>query len=421
MLVAPLALSVGFVTGLLRDYGGVLTPLFVLGVGYPFAAERKAALLWLVGFTLAEAFPYFQAPTSHELLRALSTLGALGGAFTLFALIFLFEPPWTRLLAWGALEAFLWEGLGLTLLDLGTGLVDSSLALIAALGGAHLASVVAGGLGALGWRHPVLILPLSLLVLLPFPQGETGNKWTLVVQGGQRVEAKEVNWQKGENPYPTLTESALRNKNPPVLVVWPEAASPLPYFGAGKITWIGGVGGAGMNAVYLTEGRTVVVARPKVYPVPVWEQTGWSPHLHSQTRLQVGLRVPQGNLPKRELKPLGRFGALISHEAVRSLPASKLAAMGAELLVVVTNEAAFEGTLLKRRRLRQDRLRAVETGLWVVRAAETGPSGSIDPRGHPAFLSPEGKRGAWLVPFEYRKSQTPYVGLVRALTGGGMR
>jgi apolipoprotein N-acyltransferase len=332
----------------------------------------------------------------------------------------LLNPPWTQLLTWRLLEAVWWKGMFFTVLGLETGSADSTLVLAANLSEVHLASVVAAGLGALPWRYPALA-PLLLLTLIPPPQAEPGNTWGLVVQGGQTPEAKEVNWRKRRNPYPELTASTLKTSKAPDLVVWPKTASSLPYFGTERAAWIGGVGGAGNNAVYLTEGGAVVAARSKAYFIPGRERAGWLASVHPRAYLQAGFPPPQGDLPRGELKPLGRFGPLICYEAMLSVPAAKLAAMGAEALVIVSNEGAFDGTLLKRRRLRQDRLRAVETSLWVVRATETGPSGSIDPRGHPAFLSKEGEQGTWLAPFSYRRSQTPYVALIRALTGGGTR
>jgi apolipoprotein N-acyltransferase len=417
-LVTLFALPTGFATGLLRDLGGGLTPLFLLGAGYPFLAGRKEALLWLGGFALAEALPYFQALAPRGPLIFLVAVAIAVTGFAMMTPALLFGSPWVRLLAWGILEAFWWEGMGFTVLDLGTGLADSALVLAASLGGVHLASVVVAGLGALPWWRPALA-PLLLLALAPPPQAEPGDRWALVVQGGRTVEEKESNQRKGQNPYPDLTTSALKASRPPDLVVWPETASPLPYFGAEKAAWIGGVGGAGYNAVYLTESGAVVATRSKAYFILGQERAGRLAPLRSQAYLQAGFTPPQGDLPRGELKPLGRFGALICYEAMLSVPAAKLAAMGAEALVIVSNEGAFDGTLLKRRRLRQDRLRAVETGLWVVRATETGPSGSVDPRGHPAFLSKEGERGAWLVPFRYKEGQTPYVKLIRSLTGGG--
>jgi apolipoprotein N-acyltransferase len=415
--VALLALPIGFATGILRDLGGPLTPLFLLGAGYPFLARRKEALLWLGGFALAEGLPYLQALAPRGFLASLVALIIPVAGFAMMVPALLLNPPWARLLAWGVLETVWWEGLGFTILDLGTGLADSALALVASLGGVHLVSVVAAGLGALSWWCPALA-PLLLLALVPPPQTEPGDRWALVVQGGQTLEEKEANWRKGQSPYPELTANALKASRIPDVVVWPETASPLPYFGVEKAAWIGGVGGVRTNAVYLTEGGAVVANRSKAYFILGQERAGRFAPLRSQAYLQAGFTPPQGDLPRGELRPLGRFGVLICYEAMPSVPAAKLAAMGAEALVIVTNEGAFDGTLLKRRRLRQDRFRAVETGLWVVRAAETGPSGSVDPQGRAAFLSPEGERGAWLVPFGYKKGETPYVALIRTLTRG---
>ncbi len=333
-VVVPLALPISFATGILRDLGGVLTPLFLLRGGYPFLARRKKALLWLDNFTLNEGPPYLQALAPRGSFGLLTALAVAVVDFAMMALALLFSPPWAQPLAWGLLKAIWWEGMVFTALDLGTDLANNA----------------------------------------------------------------------------GLTASALKTSRLPDLV-WSETAFPLPYFGVEKAAWIGGVGGTGSNAVYLTQGGAVVAARSKAYFIPDRERARRLAPVRSQAHLQAGFTPPQGDLPRGELKPLGRFGALICYEATPSVPAAKLAAMGAEALVIVSNEGAFDGTLLKRHRLRQDRLRA----------AETGPSGSVDPRGHPAFLSPKGKRGAWLTPLGYRRGETPYVALIRAPTGGGAR
>jgi apolipoprotein N-acyltransferase len=85
----------------------------------------------------------------------------------------------------------------------------------------------------------------------------------------------------------------------------------------------------------------------------------------------------------------------------------------------VTNEGVYDGILFKKHRLPQDRLHAVETGLWVVRATEISPSGGIAPREHPAFFFPEGERRSQLAPLPYEKGRVPYVPLICALTRGG--
>ena len=56
-------------------------------------------------------------------------------------------------------------------------------------------------------------------------------------------------------------------------------------------------------------------------------------------------------------------------------------AVDADLLINVTNDAWFGDTPGPYQHFRQTQLRAVETGLPVVRAANTGISGVIDPYG----------------------------------------
>jgi hypothetical protein len=90
--LAPLTLSTGFAAGPLRGRGGVLTPLFALGVGCLLLAEREAAFSRLPASTLNEALPHLHTPTSHKLPGTLAVPRTLGGAFPLFALAFLFGP-----------------------------------------------------------------------------------------------------------------------------------------------------------------------------------------------------------------------------------------------------------------------------------------------------------------------------------------
>ena len=95
--LASLALSTGLATRPLRDRGGVPSLLFVLRVGYPLPAERRAAFLWFPAPTLNEDLPHSQTSTSLKLLQALTVLGAPGGGSALFPLASLFEPRRARL------------------------------------------------------------------------------------------------------------------------------------------------------------------------------------------------------------------------------------------------------------------------------------------------------------------------------------
>ena len=102
--------------------------------------------------------------------------------------------------------------------------------------------------------------------------------------------------------------------------------------------------------------------------------------LQSLTRQRGGFS--SGVLPKPELHVPGLppVGPLICYEAI--FP-SEAAAMGERqgLLVVVTNDGWFGNTTGPQQHFHQTRLRAVEQGLSVVRAANNGISAVIDPEG----------------------------------------
>ncbi|WP_245848293.1 apolipoprotein N-acyltransferase [Actibacterium ureilyticum] len=90
---------------------------------------------------------------------------------------------------------------------------------------------------------------------------------------------------------------------------------------------------------------------------------------------------------------IGKVLPLICYEAI--FPQDVGAAQErADLLIQVTNDAWFGGTVMPRQHLDQARLRAVEQGLPVARSANTGISAMIDPYGRVVAALPYGQAGA---------------------------
>jgi apolipoprotein N-acyltransferase len=75
------------------------------------------------------------------------------------------------------------------------------------------------------------------------------------------------------------------------------------------------------------------------------------------------------------------FATLICFESVFPDLASRSAGLGAEFLVVITNDGWFGDTSGPRQHADIAVLRAVETGRWIARCANTGISEFVDPRG----------------------------------------
>jgi len=76
-----------------------------------------------------------------------------------------------------------------------------------------------------------------------------------------------------------------------------------------------------------------------------------------------------------------RLSVAICYESVYPTLAREFVARGSELLVTITNDAWFKRSAAAFQHFDQGILRAVEEGRYVVRAANTGISGAVDPYG----------------------------------------
>jgi apolipoprotein N-acyltransferase len=88
------------------------------------------------------------------------------------------------------------------------------------------------------------------------------------------------------------------------------------------------------------------------------------------------------------------LGILICYEDYFAGPVRRAARRGADILVVQTNDAWYGGSAMPEQHLVLSRLRAAESGLGVLRSANTGVSAVIDARGRVVDSLPWGSRGA---------------------------
>jgi apolipoprotein N-acyltransferase len=82
--------------------------------------------------------------------------------------------------------------------------------------------------------------------------------------------------------------------------------------------------------------------------------------------------------------PAGTFGVAISWEVFFPDRARAAIRQGGEVLLNPTNGASFHGSIIQSQQIASSRLRAIETGRWVVQAAPTGFSAIITPSGEVA-------------------------------------
>lgn len=202
--------------------------------------------------------------------------------------------------------------------------------------------------------------------------------------------------------YVRLSEAA--SKDGPDLIVWPETAIPF-YFGynaewtemvlaaMGDIgTWflagspsvdIGKYGESYYNSAYLVNPEGDVAGRyDKAHLVPFGEYVPmkrWLPFVGHMVA-QVGEFV-SGRAGSTLAWPPADIGVLICYEVIFQDLAAKLTANGSKILVNITNDAWFGKTSAPYQHFSMAVFRAVENRRALVRAANTGISGFIDPVG----------------------------------------
>lgn len=225
--------------------------------------------------------------------------------------------------------------------------------------------------------------PLKVAIAQPsIPQWEK-------LEGGKEEEIRGI--------YSRLTEEAVEFR--PHLIVWPETAIPGDFSAekaylddisrlCGKeqcYLLLGSLfeeDGLHNSAFLLSPAGEVVERYDKIYPVPFGEYIPLDP-LFGWIRGVAGLG--EDIVPGEELTVFkigrGTFGATICFESTNSILCRRLVKKGARMLITITNDAWFERTAAARQHVEMTALRAIENGVYVVQAANSGITAIIDPRG----------------------------------------
>lgn len=191
-------------------------------------------------------------------------------------------------------------------------------------------------------------------------------------------------------------------------LIWPEAAMPfrpldhpealaeigklLPqgtFLLSGGLRVVSGPDGTGRTAynslMGFGENGALASVYDKIHLVPFGEylpmqQSLEALGLEQLTRMRGGFTPGITPRPLFRLGALGPFGVLVCYEAI--FPAAAI--QGEErpgVLINVTNDGWFGNTTGPRQHFHQTRLRAVEEGVPILRAANNGISAAIDPYG----------------------------------------
>jgi apolipoprotein N-acyltransferase len=107
----------------------------------------------------------------------------------------------------------------------------------------------------------------------------------------------------------------------------------------------------------------------------------------------------------------GRLGVVISYEVFFARRARDAVTAGGEVLLVPTNASSYSNAQMPSLELGAARLRAIETGRWVVQAAPTGFSALVDPEGTVHQQSDLGRRQVEVAQVDRRSGRTLYTRL----------
>ncbi len=305
---------------------------------------------------------------------------------------------------------------GVLLLNLVT--VGLGVALAAALRGRWLPGAVYAGAGV-----------TLLVVAAGAPAGrQVGTARIAFVQGGGPQGTRAVDTDPREVFERHLAATRLLQA-PVDLVVWPENVIDVPEFASSRERdevaaeaarlsapiAVGVTEEAGdrfLNAQVLVLADGSLGARyDKERRVPFGE------YMPLRSLLEA-VGAPTNLVPRDALagsgpsvleSPIGRLGVVISWEVFFGDRARDGIGDGGRVLLNPTNGSSYTGTILQTQQVASSRLRAIETGRWVVQVSPTGFSAFITPNGTVLDQTDQTERVIAVREVGLREGTTPYL------------
>jgi len=386
-----------------------LVPVMTRFGGFPWPVALAVHLL--LAFYLA-LYPALTFGLS-ELFGFLKTPGLLRGLG--FALLWVFF----EILRSHLLTGFPWEPLGGSLAP-NPYLIQAA----AFLGTCFLSFMLAFSnyaffaLARYGKRSLKVLIPALSLVLLNFIYGfwvipEKSPPFPFKVALVQGNIPQDLKWQKGLETrslekYLRLSRKALSCK--PEMIIWPETAMPFLFpLDPLSQTLLSGVKDLGVPVVFgaprvekrgdhyvmknsllaLSPKGEILDFYDKEHLVPFGEYVPLERYFPWLRKLAVASGNYKPGKGSGVITVAGhRLGVLICFENIFSRLSYKRLQAGAEVLLVVTNDAWFDNSAALPQHFYQSVLRAVETRRFVIQVSNTGLSGIIDPYGRVLLLGP---------------------------------
>ena len=337
-----------------------------------------------------------------------------------------------------------------------------------------LCALLRGG-GAFRWRAwlaapvPLLALLLFAAAVRPAPVLNRRIVRIAAVQGdiSQRRNASGAQAEEALTIYLDLTKQAQRHDSAPELIVWPETAVPYAYRGdhpvcaayRNEVRLLTGIGapmligtidflpldpeekawGVANSALLIRRGE-VAAKYDKTHRVPYGEYIPFRSWLPNWIIRKIDMNrdlTPGRSLQPVEVLPGVRAGIAICFESVFPYIARAEARRGANLLIVLSNDAWYPTSSEPEQHLANAVMRSVETGLPSLRCGNNGGTLLVAPDGSlqqvlevPGTGAPELRRGRGIGYFDVPVPEAPpmtfhtrfgdwFVGLAALLAAAG--
>lgn len=264
--------------------------------------------------------------------------------------------------------------------------------------------------------------------------GDTGRPMIGLIQPNV---AQKDKWQpalRGVQLADLLEKTRTLSERGAEVIVWPEAASPYPVDPApqlhaliadtlkpGAVVLAGGLRFEGRGTAEQSVYNSLVAIGPDARTLATYDKRHLVPFgeylpldslltaigLRSMVALPGGMSSGEETGRRLKIGGLPPFVPMICYEAI--FPAEIMArGSDAEWLVQVTNDAWFGRHVGPYQHLVQARVRAIERGLPLVRAANTGISAIVDARGRIRSSLPLNEAGALIGRLPSRVQGTIY-------------
>ena len=342
--------------------------------------------------------------------------------FILFAAVVYTLIEWTRsrLFTWNDLSITQWRNLPFLQICSVTG--SYGVLFLTALGGAALGCVTLKG-------GKLCLIPAALLITANWGWGdyrmkhlmtERDKTWSpALIQGdlSQRRHSGEKEFKEALYTYISMSYKAAKLK--PSLIIWPESAVPIPLRSAHP--WgrefakefstlmancrtpmlIGALDfvplspdkknfGITNSALYFTSEGLLKYKYDKIHRVPYGEYIPFRSLLPEFIIRMIDMGrdlTPGTNRTPLALPDGPKISTAICYEGVFGYLTRDFARRGAEVLLVLSNDAWYPRSSEPEQHLANALMRSIETGLPMVRCGNNGGSGVVEPDGRlSAFL-----------------------------------